>query len=409
MSNSSSDNHALSARQRAEVIQPEGASLRIWLAILALAIGCFTFVSAEMLPIGLLGPIADGIHVSVGTAGLLVTGFALVVAIAAGPLTVLTGTIDRKWLTVLLMLVCLGGNALAAVATNFTVLLIARLIVALAIGVFWSIGTAIAVRLVPAHQAVKATSVVLGGLAVAAVLGVPFGTLLGQYAGWHAAFAALSGLSLLVALAAMLLLPALPPQSSGSLSAIVKAFKHGPMRLVFYATALMMTGHFLAYTYITLYLQTVAGIPASWISYLLLVYGVAGVIGNFAIGSAMAKSLRATLLSILVILTLSLLLLWLFGSSRWAAIAILLPWGFCYAALPVLLQTWVFRSAQETGDSEAALSLFVVAFNAAIAAGAWLGGVVLDNLGASPIALIAAVIVLLALLLVWRSRHGHVH
>jgi len=383
--------------------------LRIWLAIVALAVGCFTFVSAEMLPIGLLGPISATIGVSAGTAGLLVTGFAIVVALAAGPMTVLTGRIDRKWVTVLLMLVCLAGNALAATATSFSVLLIARLIVALAIGVFWSIGTAMAVRLVPAHQAVKATSVVLGGLAVAAVLGVPFGTLLGQYAGWHAAFAALSALSLLVGLAAMILLPSLPAQGTGNLGAILTAFKHGPMRLVFYATALMMTGHFLAYTYITLYLQQVAGIPASWISYLLLLYGVAGVVGNFTIGSAMAKSLRGALLNMLVLMAVSLLLLWMFGTHRWATIAILIPWGFSYAALPVLLQTWVFRSAQETGDSEAGLSLFVVAFNAAIAAGAWIGGVVLDRLGATPIALIAAIIVALALLLVWCSRHGHAH
>lgn len=409
MPSTSSGTGALSSGGVANPTPPASASLRTWLAIIALAVGCFTFVSAEMLPIGLLGPISATIHVSAGTAGLLVTGFAILVALAAGPMTVLTGRIDRKWVTVLLMLVCLVGNGLAAVATNFTLLLIARLIVALAIGVFWSIGTAMAVRLVPAHQAVKATSVVLGGLAVAAVLGVPLGTLLGQYAGWHMAFAALSVLSLIVGLAAMLLLPAMPGQSTGNLSAIFKAFRHGPMRLVFYATALMMTGHFLAYTYITLYLQQVAGIPASWISSLLLLYGVAGVLGNFTIGRAMAKSLRGALLKMLVLMALSLLLLWVFGVHRWATIAVLIPWGFSYAALPVLLQTWVFRSAQETGDSEAALSLFVVAFNGAIAAGAWIGGLVLDHFGATPIVLVAAIIVLLAWLLVWSSRHGHAH
>lgn len=409
MSTPSSDNTALSAQGTVAESLPDRATARTWLAILALAVGCFTFVSSEMLPIGLLGPISDSIHVSAGTAGLLVTGFAIVVALAAGPLTVLTGKIDRKWITVLLMTICLAGNALAAIATNFTVLLIARLIVALAIGVFWSISTAMAVRLVPAHQAIKATSIVLGGLAVAAVLGVPMGTLLGQWAGWHAAFATLSVLSFLVGIAAIFLLPPMPSKSGGSLRAIITAFQHGPMRLVFYATALMMTGHFLAYTYITVYLQEVAGIQESWISWLLLVYGVAGVLGNFTIGAVMAKSLRGALLGTLVILMLSLLLLWIFGGHRWAAIALLLPWGFSYAALPVLLQTWVFRSAQETGDSEAALSLLVVAFNGAIAAGAWIGGIVLDHLGATPMALTATIIVILALLLVWRSQHGHVH
>jgi len=386
---------------------PQHTSLRTWLAILALAIGCFTFVSSEMLPIGLLGPIAEGVHMSLGMTGLLVTGFAIVVALSAGPLTVLTGRFDRKWVMVLLMALSLGGNALAAVSSDFMTLLIARLIVALAIGVFWSIATAMAIRLVPEHQAVKATSVVLGGLAVAAVLGVPLGTLLGQYAGWHAAFAALSLLSLLVGLAALVLLPALPSQSSGNLGAIVLAFKHGPMRMVFYVTALVMTGHFLAYTYITAYLQDVVALPESWMSSLLLVYGVAGVLGNFAIGSAMSRSLRKALLGTLALLTASLLLLAAVGGFKPVAIALLIPWGISYAALPVLLQTWVFRAARETGDSEAAISLFVIAFNGAIAVGSLAGGFVLDHLGAHTVVIIATVIVALSLLLVLFSRHAH--
>ncbi|HEY0295725.1 MAG TPA: MFS transporter [Bordetella sp.] len=384
--------------------RPERATLRAWLAVLALAVGCFAFVSSEMLPIGLLGPIAAGLHLPLGVAGLLVTGFAVMVALTAGPMTVLTGRIDRRRLMVLLMLASLAGNALAAVSRDFATLLVARLIVALAIGVFWSIATAMAVRLVPERQAVSATSVVLGGLAVAAVLGVPMGTLIGQYAGWHTAFAALSLLSLLVGMAALLLLPPMPAQSAGSLRAIADAFGHDALRTVFYATALTMTGNFLAYTYVTAYLQDVAGIPSHWMSALLLVYGVAGVAGNFSVGAAMQHSLRGALLGVLALLAASLLLLWAAGTNRIAAIALLVPWGIGYAALPVLLQTWVFRAARETGDAEAALSLFVMAFNAAIALGALLGGLVVDHAGPRAPMLYAGLLVAAAWLLVARSR-----
>jgi predicted MFS family arabinose efflux permease len=385
---------------------PKDASVRTWLAILALAVGCFSFVSSELLPVGLLGPIADGIHLSVGMTGLLVTGFALFVALTAGPLTVLTARFDRKWLMVALMGINLAGNALAASANSFAMLLLARLIVAAGIGIFWSIATAMAIRLVPEHQAVKATSVVLGGLAVASVLGVPLGTFIGQSLGWHAAFLVLAGLSLLVCLWAWALVPSLPSQGSASLKAIAVAYRHGPIRFIFFATSLVMTGNFLAYTYITPYLQNVTGIAPYWISSLLLVYGLAGVLGNFSIGRFMARSLRAALIGTLVVLIASMVLLWAFGDVKPVAIASLVPWGMSYAALPVLLQTWVFRAARQTGDSEAALSLFVIAFNGAIATGALAGGLVVDTLGPKALAPLAGMAMVLSLMLVMRSRHA---
>ncbi len=384
-------------------------SLQTWLAIVILSMGCFTFVSSEMLPIGLLGPIADTVDLSLGITGLLVTGFAVVVALTAAPLTVLTGRTDRKRLMLGLLIACAAGNALAAVAETFAVLLIARLIVALAIGVFWSIATAMAIRLVPAEMAVRATSVVLGGLAVAAVLGVPLGTLIGQNAGWHAAFAALSGLSIVLCAAAVLLLPSMPATSTGSLTALSHAFQSGELRMVFWVTALVMTGNFLAYTYVTPYLQRVVSLPESWMSPLLFVYGIAGVIGNFAVGGAIARSLRAALIGSLALLTLSLLLLWAADDSRVFSIILLATWGIAYASLPVVLQTWVFKAAEATGDSEAALSLFVVAFNGAIAAGALLGGLVLDHLGARPLVLIAGLVVLMGLLAFSASRYNKAH
>lgn len=143
---------------------PQGSVLRAWLAVAGLALGVFSFVTTETLPIGLLPSIADGTSVSLGTAGFLVTGFAALAAVTAAPLTALTGRVDRKWLLVALMVLYIAGNLMAAVVDGYALLLTARLIVALAHGVFWSIAVSIAVRLVPERHAVRATSVVLGGI-----------------------------------------------------------------------------------------------------------------------------------------------------------------------------------------------------------------------------------------------------
>ncbi|MFD3872278.1 MFS transporter [Streptomyces sp. NPDC058623] len=395
-------------RQRPEAAAAPGpgtSPVRAWLAVIALSLGTFSFVTTETLPIGLLPSIGAGVDVSVGTAGFLVTGFAAVAAITAAPLTTLCGRVDRKWLLVGLLVMYVVGNLLATVASSYGALLSARVLVALAHGVFWSIAAAIAVRLVPERHAVRATALVLGGISLASVLGVPLGTMIGQRSGWHTAFAAVAAIGFVVLVAVLLLLPNLPAQGSGSLAALPRVLRNGRLRVAVAVTALVMIGHFLAFTYIAPYLEQITGISEGMVGVLLLVFGAAGFAGNFLAGAVVGRSVHGTLTGALVLMTVSLTLLWAFGDSQPAAITLLVLWGLAFAALPVGLQTWVLQLAKE--ESDAASSLYVAAFNGAIAVGSLAGGLLVDSAaGPRAVTAVAAALTVCALLTLLLSARG---
>lgn len=370
---------------------------RAWTAVVMLGLAIFAFVSTELMPIGLLPDIADGVNVSIGQAGFLVTGFAFIVGILATPMTILTGRMNRRLLVAVLLLACTGGNAIAAIAGNYAVLLVGRSIIALAIGVFWSIGAATAVRLVDQRHAVRATSIVVSGLSIASVLGVPLGTLLGNQTSWRVTFIALSGLSLVTLVVALFAIPSLPAVRTGSgLRALRTVFAHPGIRSAVLVTALVMTGSFLGYTYISPFLADVTGVPQSAIAWLLIIYGAAGLVGNFTIAPFLHRSLRSTVVGVVLLLGTSLVVLWFFGSTIAVVIPMLVLWGYAYAALPVVLQTWVFREAAGTGETDAATSLYVSAYNIAIAIGALLGGLLIDALNPETVMIAGAGFVALA-------------
>ncbi|MGW3648187.1 MFS transporter [Streptomyces sp. NPDC000878] len=393
----SGDDDASTGPDGTSVDAPQHSALRGWLAVVGLALGVFSFVTTETLPIGLLPAIADGTSVSVGTAGFLVSGFAGVAALTAAPLTVLAGRVDRKWLLVGLMVVYIIGNLLAAAASGYALLLTARIIVALAHGVFWSIAVSIAVRLVPERHTVRATSLVLGGISLASITGTPLGTAVGQSAGWQVAFLCVGILGFLVLAATLLFMPALPARGSGSLSALPHVLRHRALRVAIGVTALIMSGHFLAFTYVTPYLEEVTGVRSSLIGVLLLVFGVAGLVGNFAAGALVGRNLRATLIGSTGLLSVVMVVMYAGGAGLPLAVTMLVCWGLLYAALPVALQTWVLRLVPE--ESEAASSLYVAAFNGAIGAGSFIGALIVDASGPRPTMLATAAFAFAAMLL----------
>ncbi|WP_052359979.1 MFS transporter [Solidesulfovibrio alcoholivorans] len=369
------------------------------LAVVALSLGTFAFVSTELMPIGILPQLAEGIGVSLGQAGFLVTGFAVLVAIAATPLTAATRRWNRKGLMLALLLACTLGNILTCLAQNYAALLAGRLIVAAAIGIFWSTAASMAVRIVPEKHAVRATAAIYGGLAFASVLGIPAGTFLGSYAGWRIVFVALAILAFAVFIKMWLTLPSLPAGHEGKHSTVAEAWRERPLRAAVYVTALIMMANFLAFTYIAPFLEHVSGFESRWIGGLLLAYGVAGLFGNFGIAPIMAHGYRPTLFITMAVLIGSLAALTFAGTSQPLVIALLLLWGAAYTALPVLMQTWVFKAAAHLNGPEAPSSLYVSAYNGAIAAGALVGGVVVDHAGPWSIMPISAAIGIPALLI----------
>jgi len=376
---------------RSEVTAAATDGARSCPAVWVLALGTFLFVTTELLPVGLLPSIGSGMGVSIGVAGLLVSLYGGIAAVTAVPLTSLLGRLDRRWLLSGLLGVLIVGNLISAIAPNYVVLMLARMLIAFAHGVFWATTPAVGTRLVEPRHAVRAIAVVLGGISVASVIGVPLGTAIGQATDWRVAFLVIAGLGVIALVAVLALLPSLPPRNSGGLSAIPRLLRNGPFRIAIFVAGLTMMGHYLAYTYLTPYLEAVVGIPPSMVSLLLLVFGAAGIAGNFLAAGAVARSLRWSLLGGVGLLAASLLVMSLGGQSTALAIVLLVSWGLSYAALPVCLQAWVLRSAPHATD--AASSLYVAVFNASIALGALTGSFAVESAGIAAVTWLGAALV----------------
>ncbi|MER0245356.1 MFS transporter [Streptomyces sp. HSW2009] len=375
------------------------AGARSWLAVLSVAVGIFSVVTTEMLPVGLLTSIGSSLHVSDGTAGLAMTLPGLVAAVAAPLLAVLVGRLDRKYVLCALMGLLAVANLVSALAPNFAVLLTARVLVGLSIGGVWSIAAGLAARLVPERSVAAATSVIFSGIAVASVLGVPVGTLIGDLADWRAAFWVIAALALAVLAAMAVLLPPLPATQPTSLREMPGLLRNPGLRIGLLVTGLLVTGHFGAYTYVRPVLEEVSGVGSGLISTLLLVYGVAGIAGNFLAGARAGRDPRGALMVLSALLTTAVVLLALVGGSTPGAAVLLVVWGLAYGGVSVSAQSWMFRAAPAA--REVGSALFVSVFNLAIALGALLGGRAADGIAVSSVLWFGGVLAVLALANLW--------
>ncbi|MFE2976184.1 MFS transporter [Streptomyces sp. NPDC059258] len=362
-----------------------------WWGVAVLALGTFTVVTSEMLPVGLLTPMGSSLGIPEGVAGLTLTITGLVAAVSAPALVPLLGRADRRTALCVLVTVLVVGNLGAAWAPDFATMVVARVLVGVGMGGVWAVAAGLAVRLVPAKSAGAATTLVFSGIAVASVLGVPAGTYLGDLAGWRAAFLAAAGLGAVVLVAAALLLPRLPAERTVPLGGALRLTRDPRLRTGLIVVGFLVTGHFAAYTYVRPVLEDVSGVGAGTIGVLLLVYGIAGAAGNFLAGAGAARSPRRTLLVIGTVLALTVVALpWLGGSPVLAAVLMAL-WGLGYGGVSVSTQTWVLLAAPDA--REAASSLFVGVFNAAIALGALAGGLVADGIGITAVTVTGATLV----------------
>ncbi|MET9950596.1 MFS transporter [Streptomyces sp. NPDC006339] len=375
-----------------DVPRPPGGG---WPAVVAVAGATFTVVTSEMLPVGLLTPIGEALRVTEGTAGLTLTITGLVGAVSAPLLTPALGRFDRRLVMCGLMAVLIVGNLLAAWSPHFAVMVVARVLVGIGMGGVWAIAAGLAVRLVPAKSVGPATSLVFSGIAVASVLGVPAGTYIGELADWRTAFVTIAGLALVVLVALAVLLPKLPAEQDIRLGGVMRLVGNPRVATGLGVVALLVTGHFAAYTYVRPALEEISGASASVIGTLLLVYGVAGVLGNFAAGAGAARTPRGTLLLISLVLAATVCLMPLIGGSVVTATVLLAVWGLSYGGVSVSTQTWLLGAAPEA--REAASALFVGVFNGSIALGAFVGGLAADGSGVEAVMYLGAALAVGAL------------
>jgi predicted MFS family arabinose efflux permease len=351
-----------------------------WPAVAAVTLGIFCLMTTELLPVGLLTPVSADLSVSDGTAGLMVTMPGLVAALSAPLIAVFGAGFDRRLMLCVLITVVGGANLACAIAPEFAVVLVARLLVGVGIGGFWATAGGLAGRLVPSAQVGRATTLIFGGVSAASVLGVPAGTFLGQVAGWRAGFAGIGVLALLAGVCIALVMPPVPGTRTGALTDLARVFGGSAgVRMGLLITFLLVTGQFTAYTFVRPILQNVSGVDGNLIGPLLLAYGVAGVAGNFFLGGRASRHLHRTLIVATSVIVTALTLTALAAGLPALAITLLVAWGLGYGAISVSLQVWMLTAALHATD--AATSLFVAVFNLSIALGAVIGAVAVDGIG----------------------------
>ena len=378
--------------------QPGETTLRQWMSVIAVAIGAFAFVTSEFLTIGLLTGIARELHVTPGTAGLMVTAPGVIGGIFTPGLMMFAGRMDRRHVFLLLTATLLASNILSALSTNFATMLIGRAMLGVALGGFWTLATAAAGRLVHTSDAARATAIILGGVTFATVICVPMATLVAGLASWRMSFFATGALVALALVAQAWLVPSLPSVTALRLADFVTLLRRRHMRLSMLMLALVFGAHFSTYTFITPLLQQ--DFEASSITLLLLAFGMIGFVSNALTAVAVAKRLK---LSVAVMTTLLLCALSgtiLLEHSRIGEIAAILMWGVAFGAIPLCFSVWFQRSAADL--PEAGSAIYVSVIQVAIALGSSVGGAVVDRAGMRADLLLGCALAIFALVTLQR-------
>ncbi|GAB1531302.1 MULTISPECIES: MFS transporter [Brevibacillus] len=372
------------------------------LALLALAISAFGIGTTEFVIVGLLSTVAQDLKVTITLAGLLISGYALGVAIGAPIITALTSRIPRKALLMLLMIVFVVGNSAAALSSSFAILIIARFFTAFSHGVFFSIGSTIAADLVPENKRASAIATMFTGLTVATVTGVPLGTYIGQMFGWRATFWGVAILGVIALISTAILVPSnLKNAKPASIKDQVKIITNLPLLLVFAITALGYGGTFVTFTFLGPILEEITGYQASAVSLILLVYGIAVAIGNTVGGKAADKNPIKALRWMFIVQAIILIILTFTAPFKWVGTLTIMLMGLLAFMNVPGLQVYVVQLAEKYVPSavDVASAINIAAFNLGIAIGALVGGMIVDTIGLIHTPWVGGVMVLGAALL----------
>ena len=381
--------------------------LKLWIALIVLSLSSFAIVTTELAPIGLLSALAHDLNQSEAITGLIVTGYGWVAAISALCSIVLLIRFPRKMVLMIMLLILAISNIIVAYSSSFNMIFSARIIGAIAHGSFWALIGAVAYSLVPKHKLGLATSIIFSGVSVASILGVPLASYLTQLSSWRLAFEFLGLLSFIVCILILLFVPKIPDQAPLASGFFKKVLQHSTLNRLFILTALIISSHFAAFTFIEPFLSQIAQLESGQITLLLLVFGLAGLIGNILAGKLIDRHLHIIILVSLVFISGSVFVFGYLGYQFTLSIAIvfLALWGVSIASIFVGLQTWVLKQANDLAS--AASAIYVAVFNASIGLGALIGSFMLQYVTLNRAFEMIAIFLIFSLYLLQKFNRTH--
>ena len=380
------------ARKNTSALTP-----RELLPLLGITVSAFIFNTSEFMPVGLLTDIGATFGTDEGTTGLIVSVYAWAVMILSVSLMMLASRIPFKPLIVLVLGVFCAGQLLSAIAATYGMLVVARLVVACAHSVFWAIAAPIAARLVDPQHGALAVSVVVAGSALAMIVGLPLGRVIGLLLGWRQTFACVGAVSFAVLLYLLFVFPRLEGAAAFKLNQLPSIFKNKVLVGVFVVTALYPMGYYTCYSYIEPFMLQISHFPADWITMLLTVFGFAGLLGSLLFSKLYNAHRYSLLASTIFLLVIALSLFYPLAGDLYAICALCVLWGMAATAFNVGLQA---ETIQVTTSAEApvAMSIFSGIFNLGIGSGTWLGGLLCTYISITCIGFAGAAFAFLAFL-----------
>ena len=350
-----------------------------WGAVLAMSLAAFVLVASEFMPVSLLTPIAADLHITEGQAGQGISVSGLFALFTSLLIPLVAARVDRKPLLLSLTLLMILSGTVVAFAPNYGVFMIGRALIGVAIGGFWSLSAATAMRLVPDDQVTRAMAIVNGGNALATVIAAPLGSFLGALIGWRGAFLCVIPVAIVACVWLSVSLPPMKSQSGSGTGNVFRLMKSVPVALGMVAVSVFFMGQFMLFTYLRPFLETVTHVSVSMLSFMLLVLGLAGLAGTFLIEAFLKNGLHRTLIVIPIFMAMIALALVSFGSSTATTTVLLGAWGLVATAAPVGWCTWLARTLPHA--AEAGGGFMVAIIQLAIASGATVGGLVFDSSG----------------------------
>ncbi len=376
-----------------------------WSGVFAMTLCAFALVASEFMPVSLLTPVAADLKVSEGLAGQAISVSAAFAVVTSLCIAALAGQVNRKtvllWMTGLMFM----SGPLIALAPNYAAYMAGRVLIGIAIGGFWSMSAAAAMRLVPAAQVPRALAIVNGGNALATVVAAPLGSYLGALIGWRGAFFCLAPVALLAFAWQWISLPPMKPEARPAGSAnVITMLKDRRVALGMAAAGTLFMGQFALFTYLRPFLETVTRVDVSTLSLMLLTIGVAGFVGTVLVGAVLSKRFFGTLITIPLLMAVVAVTLIAFGNSVAAVLALLSVWGLVSTAAPVGWWTWVTRTMPH--NAEAGGGLMVAVVQLSIGLGATVGGLLFDLGGYRSTFVASAVLLLVSALLAWLAARA---